>query len=1418
MTSCISTTNRLGSLNLALKDSLIFTPAEHGATQIRLKWGEDLDPVTTQLVTLDYDYHGHPPINGVYQGQIRVQQSLVQGLLSDYQAVGDNRFAETAFGLYTPPAVGPEIKLVANVDEFAFQGSGNHKVYEGIYRRTDPQTYGPSTQLAITAAEFKKWVWNLDYKELYQEYLYSNLPSDATIMGSEPYALRTSMKTAFVMAAFLQNLESSLTLAGLQLALSVAGLGEDAVEFSGISSVQLEQRTFPMAHVEVSRLMIYRYTARDLWVVRHRRSGVVLLYVPGNSSPLHQFANMKALRAWIVEQGKHREKRVALCEHFEKDDRSDGTFHAGVLTALQAMAQYPKQHHLTRESGFFNNDGYWNPDDYILLDTVANSVDPFAELVKVFKQTSLATAEEAIRDDADVNRDNLAAVINPVIGWINRWGALAIFFPGGEGLLGLAGLIDAAQGVSEVVEGESRDKINEGVTRTVFGLLNALPLLIKTGVALAGPASKPTPRPRPPVLDEGGASIQPPSEPIVTPSSPHVVAAEIFIPPGAENVPVAQWTRPQLMRGFGQEVEGVSDDRLELIRRVSGVSDEQLRQQLITGARPKGLFADTLLRFKTAQRVEDYITQLGSVQSPLGDLHLARWLTSDSSWPRGVGLRLVDGNKVIWETAAITAEEDVLVIHPKGGSLFKDLARRLGPEETRQLLGDLLEPGEPYPPTYVRARLIHLKARGIAHDQRLSMFEEHYNVLTKPQSDLQKALAHEYPSLPLSVRDQMLLDEHISPDSTLTLAETKALFQRLEPQVSAYEHELRLVRAYEGAYLDSIRNVDSDTLLLHSARRMPGWNVPITVREGSASGVVVDRIGAPSLPKQRIIIRATNRYRCPDSTPTPGYITDDFGDALVASLTDAEFLKLGVQRSLDNFKFKLRLNLLNRREFETVLRRQQLRTPFFEPEEGSLLGGAGGRAAALRTDRMLVDTYIPGFTDLQVSEFMECFDWVDDAQAELQRIVDTQENLSYISEYQWSILEDEYFQKENEAYQDGLSIDSDDELPDAPIDEEDKLEWIIDQSKLDPETPPEWFEELRRLYTWRGAQSQKVYRNGRMIGFKLDADFTVSGNRPLVDLFTYMRSENLQFNSVVAISEPEGMIPEYLEIYSRCFPRLEILEIQNVIRSGLPAELVKFPRLRQLKLTSNGLSMPPEESAFFSQMTALESLDLSGNNLGTPPSIATLTKLRRLTLNRTGLTTVPEELFEHQSLEFLGLEDNNFTSIPRTVDLRQGLDLNGNPFNDLNTFQRLLSFERETGVELWVNNNAPLLNQPVDWLRGLPESEAAARTTLWRRVAAQELVADPGATSILSRFAKLSGTAEYQAGYEGLRKRLWLFIKRIVDADEMLRVYLRSITNRLAQVISPAQLLRRLEEAVIEFDSVLRGELRYPAPKYPRLE
>jgi hypothetical protein len=169
---------------------------------------------------------------------------------------------------------------------------------------------------------------------------------------------------------------------------------------------------------------------------------------------------------------------------------------------------------------------------------------------------------------------------------------LALFVPGGEGLLVLAGIIDAGYGLDQAVNGATSSDRASGVTRTVFGLLNALPLAgAGAGAALKGEAI------------EAGAIAEKVHEPGVAPReevarpTPDQAVAPT---PGLSNLTLP--TRVELLRGIGPSVASFSDEMLAQIGKVSTVDDDMLRL-MQAGRPPTPLLADTISRFRIDQEL-----------------------------------------------------------------------------------------------------------------------------------------------------------------------------------------------------------------------------------------------------------------------------------------------------------------------------------------------------------------------------------------------------------------------------------------------------------------------------------------------------------------------------------------------------------------------------------------------------------------------------------------------------------------------------------------------------------------------------------------------------------------------------------------------------------------------------------------------
>ncbi|HEF4759541.1 TPA: hypothetical protein SAN82_001962 [Pseudomonas putida] len=1271
------------ALKAIVDSALVKNPAQFGEQMIKQKWGADIDPQTASLVTLDYDYHGHPIQDGIEQGQVASSRSLVQALVSNYQDVGDGNFhmIETAFGLYTPPDIGPSVRIVEKVDEFAFQGSGNHKTYEGIYRATTPQIYGPRTQIGIRPADFKKWVWELDFKELYRSYLDKTWPTDETILGSKPYAIRTSTKAAFVMAAWLQRQENCLSAKGLNLAMLAAGLPAEQT-WESLTIAQLQAPTRLPEGIEATRLRVYRYTATDIWCYRDRGTGRILLYVPGNSSPLHEFAGASQLRRWIVEQGRAFDTKQALASHFAEDDRHDGTFHAGVLTALDGMADFPHQHRLTKEAGLFNNDGYWDPVDYIGFDLPGANTDPFAQLVLTMKQACNASIE-TIRDNAQVNRDNLHAVIEPLVRWVNQFGPLALFVPGGEGLLALAGLIDAGYGLDQAVNGETAQKRSDGISRSVFGLLNALPLA-------AGVAS---------LSHEEAALAR--AESIADESST-VSAAK-----GADAIgpaPVrSTLTREDLLRGIGAPVGTFSDEVLAQIAKVSAVDDDMLRL-MQAGREPTPLLADTIERFRIDQEVT----------------------------------ALVDSSSA-----------------------------------------------------------------------RSEMFNTRYQSLQKSEYPWVRVFQRQYPGLPKAAVEQMLDRYGVDFSAPPDISEARQLFSRLDSKARQYQQHVRLNRAYEGLFLRSITNADSDTLALHSMKNLPGWprGLRLEVREGSVGGRLLDHSGPLNTTDCRILIRSGGRY-LHSGLATQSAIETDLQQAIVDVLSDDErsALQLYSTDPATELKLKVSERLLSREELALGLARMDSRLPF-EPQ--GLRGGVfpdtlQNEALTHHGMRLQLKEIYPGFSNEDADSMLQRLGsgaqaHIDNFKRQLQQLhldLDTWYVQVWVDIYETDIP----FLRPGDPAAAGrttreIALHNFDLLQATAADELQSREELGD--------------ELIAILQKRDPQPTSHYSGNHAQGFTMNMSHENYHRLPEL---------NVRFNDVIELNLLNFHLieRETLNGFIERFANLRTLNLQGMdlrlpmlngqLESVLPPTIPQLQHLVSLNLRSTHLVLQESTAGQLAQLVNLQWLDLSHNPLGVPPVLIGMSRLRTLNLSNTGITRCPIGISDQPYLTGLDLSGNQIRRVPQAIlnqaVARDRVLLEGNPITDEDTLQRLVLHRQQTGINLWLNSPGVSFSDPTVWLRDLAPEQQASHLQIWHRLALK-----PSGMRFLGVINSLSLTPDFLVGYTDLQARVWRLL-RVADAsDELWEQMMQIVPRALASTDNPFVVFSAMEDrARLHVDWVAMGQ------------
>jgi len=428
--------------------------------------------------------------------------------------------------------------------------------------------------------------------------------------------------------------------------------------------------------------------------------------------------------------------------------------------------------------------------------------------------------------------------------------------------------------------------------------------------------------------------------------------------------------------------------------------------------------------------------------------------------------------------------------------------------------------------------------------------------------------------------------------------------------------------------------------------------------------------------------------------------------------------------------------------------------------------------------------------------------------------------------------------------------------------------------------------KLRRLYKWLGEPDERVYKNERLTGFKLELDldswpvrelpsrqfrsisdltlragwepdvhiflaqfpnveslkiaaplgppsinrlsgqiyFHPSVNPPLVAQFKKLaglRELNLEecalrpdfsvagmnelrvlkLGSSYAGRDLSALVGQLSDLR-----RLQVLELQrNVLRAA--PNVSDMAELRYLDLTDTGIFKPPAGLDSERGPKHLEVLKLADNPLHFAPSVKTLTALRELDLSNTGLEKFPEGITPQLPTTVLDLSNNRIKSIPESVELRAGFNLNGNPINDPSSLRRLIHARIKTGSDIW------LAEQHTDrsaalWLRNVPQAQAAEKGRLW------DSFEGPWST-LLNGIRTLSRTPEFHVERPLLQRRVWRVLENFSQADAVERAWLSTIVEFES---SPGKMLDWLEAEIRKYDGGRQNPPLHHGPKRPRLE
>ncbi|WP_157381972.1 dermonecrotic toxin domain-containing protein [Burkholderia ubonensis] len=441
------------------------TVAEKSLHEFLKKHGIDAGPRELEVVVLEHQPSGKH--DGAENAVVRQRIPLTQAFLSNWRDSNQNFFSKLFnSGNFSPV---PRVSIVQNLEDRTNPWSltrshSDVQAFVGLFRLTNPSTYNSSNQIQMATNDLENEIKNSIglvsgkihgyWKDHKQEH-------------------RHLSKMALVKASDLQMVEGSLMSSDRNLVWRAAGLNPKQ-DYSDITQKQIEERKPSADGVEVNPLKIYEYTSTDIRVFKDKATERVVLYIPGNSSPLHGFSSFNEMQQWFAKEMQDPAKRVAMTQHFKQADQPDGIWKSGLESALDGVGRYPKFHKVSVNSSGFVASARWSPNDTIIVgDHIYGDV--FDELTDSVQMRTL--------DDAKQIPSNTSVWWHQTLGYANEAASylwpLALAFPEVDGLLVVNGVAQFGTGVHDTASGSTgRDQVG-GLQRAAFGLFNAVPAFSK---------------------------------------------------------------------------------------------------------------------------------------------------------------------------------------------------------------------------------------------------------------------------------------------------------------------------------------------------------------------------------------------------------------------------------------------------------------------------------------------------------------------------------------------------------------------------------------------------------------------------------------------------------------------------------------------------------------------------------------------------------------------------------------------------------------------------------------------------------------------------------------------------------------------------------------------------------------------------
>lgn len=813
------------------------------------------------------------------------------------------------------------------------------------------------------------------------------------------------------------------------------------------------------------------------------------------------------------------------------------------------------------------------------------------------------------------------------------------------------------------------------------------------------------------------------------------------------------WDDHRLLYRLGPENAHVDQPTSARILAITDTPARALREVHSAGLPPPPLLEDTTKRVGIERQILHFIQAMTTASArhnarPTLQLMLLSLLPG---WPDSHALQVVDKhNQVLVQyPAKVKAAVEIIRVSQgkaRGTQPLYDAARN--DTLVRALLGEL--------PATVEERQFKLAKRiaEYAHRERAQLFEQFYAQSEQPGTLLETRLKQHHPQLPLSAVRSILGQATVKEQRQLLDKNQVGL--RLAEQARLTAHDLRLNRAYEGLYLTTLMNPDSDTIALHMLKSLSGWpgELRLDVHEDTDTGRLLESGGHLNGSDRRTLIRVGGRYRALDrqrrSLNDPADSTCDLLSAIALLLSPSECTALGMADRFDLATLQSRVADLALNQRVAVKRLLDLPAiaPWLQPPMKvdssfvayplslqNLWPFRGPRTADLVRK---VQKLYPSFSVEQAEQLIDSLDLSAPA----------------------TLLELERREAEYATLDHGLTRWA--ETP-QPID--------------DPATDPMGLNLGRRRHLAQHIRQAWRHETPRSRSYDFFERHFLhlqleDNNLPDADFILGTRG----FEHIEQLNISGNAFPPTGNAFLSRFANLRQLNIDCLLNE-LPMEITQMRHLEVLNLGGNHITLDEEARQRLAQMTSLRELNLNDNPLGLAPDVSAMDNLRILNLRNTQIDQWPLGADDRPLLSRLLLQENRLTTLPHTLfqpgrpaRVHLDLQLHDNPL-DADTLARISAHANRTATALGgplpgIAHQPPREADFANWLTGVPAEQHAQRRILWDQLLSIDAPSPDDAFRVLRDLTQAYAYTHATAR-PALTERVWKLLEAMGNSTEL---------------------------------------------------